>query len=489
MGLFDRINEGLARSRDKFKESMNVLLDRGPDLDEEFWEGLEETLILSDVGGAAAADIVERLRDLATRRALPDAYAVLDLLNDEIAATFTEGGEDIFGGGEAVVLFVGINGTGKTTTVGKLAKASTDAGRAVILGSADTFRAAAIEQLEVWARRSGVEMVTRERGADPASVCYDTLERAEATGADLVLIDTAGRLHTSADLMRELEKVVNVVRKRSKLPVYTVLVIDATTGQNGLQQAREFNRALDLDALIVTKLDGTAKGGIALAVSHDLELPIVKIGVGEGIDDLRDFNAREFAAALVGAFDERFDEDEDSLRGENAKEAAVTAGERRRDVLEGAPAATAEVEVAAEAGEDVADAEPAADAEAGVAAADAEAAAPAGIAEAGAAGEPVIDEQGDVEEALVETAEEMVAAPADGDLVEAALGRRTHETIVAEVVDEPADKEGDGAPFTDDELAELALAADENGEGAEEAGEPEPAPEPEKKSFWKRLFD
>ncbi len=489
MGLFDRINEGLARSRDKFKESMNVLLDRGPDLDEEFWEGLEETLILSDVGGAAAADIVERLRDLATRRALPDAYAVLDLLNDEIAATFTEGGEDIFGGGEAVVLFVGINGTGKTTTVGKLAKASTDAGRAVILGSADTFRAAAIEQLEVWARRSGVEMVTRERGADPASVCYDTLERAEATGADLVLIDTAGRLHTSADLMRELEKVVNVVRKRSKLPVYTVLVIDATTGQNGLQQAREFNRALDLDALIVTKLDGTAKGGIALAVSHDLELPIVKIGVGEGIDDLRDFNAREFAAALVGAFDERFDEDEDSLRGENAKEAAVTAGERRRDVLEGAPAATAEVEVAAEAGEDVADAEPAADAEAGVAAADAEAAAPAGIAEAGVAGEPVIDEQGDVEEALVEAAEEMVVEPADGDLVEAALGRRTHETIVAEVADEPADEEGDGAPFTDDELAELALTADGDGEGAEEAGEPEPAPEPEKKSFWKRLFD
>ncbi len=482
MGLFDRINEGLARSRDKFKESMNVLLDRGPDLDEEFWEGLEETLILSDVGGAAAADIVERLRDLATRRALPDAYAVLDLLNDEIAATFTEGGEDIFGGGEAVVLFVGINGTGKTTTVGKLAKASTDAGRAVILGSADTFRAAAIEQLEVWARRSGVEMVTRERGADPASVCYDTLERAEATGADLVLIDTAGRLHTSADLMRELEKVVNVVRKRSKLPVYTVLVIDATTGQNGLQQAREFNRALDLDALIVTKLDGTAKGGIALAVSHDLELPIVKIGVGEGIDDLRDFNAREFAAALVGAFDERFDEDGDSLRGENAKEAAVTAGERRRDVLEGAPAATAEVEVAAEAGEDVADAEPAADAEAGVAAADAEAAAPAGIAEAGAAGEPVIDEQGDVEEALAEE-------PDDGDLVEAALGRRTHETFVAEVADEPADEEGDGAPFTDDELAELALTADENGEGAEEAGEPEPVPEPEKKSFWKRLFD
>ena len=299
MGFFDRISEGLSRSRDKFKEQMNVLLDRGPDLDDEFWDGLEETLILADIGGAAASEIVENLRDQATRRALPDAYAVLDLLNDQIASTFTPGGEDVLGGGPAVVLFVGINGTGKTTTVGKLAKEATDAGRTVLLGSADTFRAAAIEQLEVWARRANVPVCTRERGSDPASVCYDTLERAEQEGADLVLVDTAGRLHTSADLMRELEKVVAVVRKRSQLPVHTVLVIDATTGQNGLQQAREFDRALDLDGVIVTKLDGTAKGGIALAVSHELELPVLKIGVGEGLD------AHDFARALVGDFDER----------------------------------------------------------------------------------------------------------------------------------------------------------------------------------------
>lgn len=496
MGFFDRISEGLSRSRDKFKESMNVLLDRGPDLDEEFWEGLEETLILSDVGGAAASDIVENLRDQATRKALPDAYAVLDLLNDEIAGAFIEPGADIFGGDEAVVLFVGINGTGKTTTVGKLAKAETDAGRAVILGSADTFRAAAIEQLEVWARRAGVEMVTRERGADPASVCYDTLERAEATGAELVLIDTAGRLHTSADLMRELEKVVNVVRKRSKLPVYTVLVIDATTGQNGLQQAREFNRALDLDALIVTKLDGTAKGGIALAVSHELGLPIVKIGVGEGIDDLRDFDAREFASALVGTFDERFDADEDGLRGENAKEAAVTAGERRRDVLEGAPTCAAEAEEAAE----------------GSAEETVEGATVEALAEIEDGEMPVVDAQGDAEEAFADAAEEAAAEPDNADLLEAALGRRTHDTLVleteedtsagleaaelteldrnAEAVAEAAE-EGvfDDAPFTDDELAELAMAAaDENAEGEPEP-EPEPAPEPEKKSFWKRLFE
>ncbi|WP_418244605.1 signal recognition particle-docking protein FtsY [Ellagibacter isourolithinifaciens] len=305
MGFFDRISEGLARSRDKFKEQMNVLLDRGPDLDDEFWDGLEETLILSDVGAPAASSIVENLRDQATRKALPDAYAVLDMLNEQIASTFTEGGEEIFGGDPALVLFVGINGTGKTTTVGKLAKEASDAGRNVILGSADTFRAAAIEQLEVWARRADVEVVERERGSDPASVCYATIERAEETGADLVLIDTAGRLHTSADLMRELEKVVNVVRKRSQLPVYTVLVIDATTGQNGLQQAREFNNALSLDGIVVTKLDGTAKGGIALAVSHELELPVLKIGVGEGMDDLKDFDAHDFARALIGDFDER----------------------------------------------------------------------------------------------------------------------------------------------------------------------------------------
>ena len=305
MGFFDRISEGLSRSRDKFKEQMNVLLDRGPDLDDEFWDGLEETLILSDVGAPAASSIVENLRDQATRKALPDAYAVLDMLNEQIASTFTEGGEEVFGGDPALVLFVGINGTGKTTTVGKLAKEASDAGRSVILGSADTFRAAAIEQLEVWARRADVEVVERERGSDPASVCYATIERAEETGADLVLIDTAGRLHTSADLMRELEKVVNVVRKRSQLPVYTVLVIDATTGQNGLQQAREFNNSLSLDGIVVTKLDGTAKGGIALAVSHELELPVLKIGVGEGMDDLKDFDPHDFARALVGDFDER----------------------------------------------------------------------------------------------------------------------------------------------------------------------------------------
>lgn len=299
MGFFDRISSGLHRSRDKFKEQMNILLDRGPDVDEEFWETLEEALILSDFGAAAADAIVEELRDEATRKALPDAYAVLDLLAEKIADQFIETDGSIFDD-EAVVLFVGVNGSGKTTTVGKIAAEAHSNDRKVLLGSADTFRAAAIEQLEEWARRADVEIVSRERGSDPASVCYETLERTEQTGADLVLIDTAGRLHTSDDLMRELTKVVEVVRRRSELPVYTVLVIDATTGQNGLQQAREFNKALDLDGIIVTKLDGTAKGGISVAIAHELELPLYKIGVGEGIEDLQDFDALDFANALIG---------------------------------------------------------------------------------------------------------------------------------------------------------------------------------------------
>lgn len=461
MGFFDKVSAGLTRSRDKFKESMNVLLDRGPNLDDDFWEGLEETLILSDIGGVAAFDIVENLRDRATRMALPDSYAVLDLLNEQIAATFTEGGERILGEAPALILFVGINGTGKTTTVGKIAKEQTDAGRAVILGSADTFRAAAIEQLEVWARRAGVEMVTRERGSDPASVCYDTIERAEAAGSDLVLIDTAGRLHTSADLMRELEKVVSVVRKRSSIPVYTVLVIDATTGQNGLQQAREFNRALELDALIVTKLDGTAKGGIALAVSHELELPIIKIGVGEGIDDLRDFDAHDFASALIGDFDERFDEDEAHIAGENAKEAAMTAGERRRDVLEGAPEPRAAAGADAEA--DVADAADAVD----------------------GACEPRADEQ------VGHDAELELSPEAEDD----AAGRES--AVEAEVADGAVPTPSAGVEpvaedeaLTDEELAELALSAgmaegDEEQKAQVDRACEEEAPR-KKRHFWER---
>ena len=312
MSWFERLSAGLSRTRERLTEQLNVILDRGPVLDAGFWDSLEESLILADFGGPAAVEIIDQLQDTALRLALPDGNAVIERMVDTIAGMFTPVAEDPFGLSPACVLFVGINGSGKTTTVGKLAKDGVDNGRNVLLGSADTFRAAAIEQLDIWAERAQVPVIKRERGADPASVSFEVVEQAERRGADLILIDTAGRLHTSDDLMRELEKVVKVTRKRAEqfkgaggaampLPVRTVLVLDATTGQNGLQQAREFNRALDLDGVIITKLDGTAKGGIAVAVSHELGLPVLRIGVGEKIDDLRPFEPRDFARALIGA--------------------------------------------------------------------------------------------------------------------------------------------------------------------------------------------
>ena len=301
MGLFDALARGLERSR----EAINELFYFGGEVTEDFWEELEDTLVMGDMGAEIAMDVSDDLRDLAARKNLKTADQLREALADKLEQRFTSIEVDPFRETPSCVLFVGINGAGKTTTVGKIASAAHEAGKRVVIGSADTFRAAAIEQLDVWGQRAGVPVVKRDRGSDPASVCYDVLDEADKQNADLVLIDTAGRLHTSADLMRELEKVVNVVRKRSQLPVYTVLVTDATTGQNGLSQAREFDRALDLDGVIVTKLDGTAKGGIALAISHELGLPVLKIGVGEGLDDLRDFDAHDFARALVGEFDER----------------------------------------------------------------------------------------------------------------------------------------------------------------------------------------
>ena len=324
MAFFNQVE----KSRWTFSERMNKLFRRGPKLDDDFWDDLEEALILSDLGAQATFEIIERLQDQAEHKALPDAFAVLDLLADEIASLFAEPDPDPFRMNPVCVLFVGINGAGKTTTVGKLANQASIGGRKVLIGSADTFRAAAIEQLDVWGERSGVEVVKRERGADPASVCYDVIERSEELRSDLILIDTSGRLHTSDELMRELQKVVSVTRKRATIDVKTVLVIDATTGQNGLQQAREFDKALDLDGVIMTKLDGTAKGGIAVAVSHELSLPILRIGVGEGIEDLQPFDAHEYAEALFG-----------ELRGDTGTEEAELsedtemAEERDRDAL------------------------------------------------------------------------------------------------------------------------------------------------------------
>ncbi len=302
MGFFDSLSRGLTRSR----EALNEIFYFGGEVTEEFWEDLEDTLVMGDMGAEIAMQVTDDLRDAAAKKNLTSARQLRGALTDLLAETFITAESDPFEDTPSVVLFVGINGAGKTTTVGKIASAAAGVGKNVVIGSADTFRAAAIEQLDVWGQRAGVPVVKRERGADPASVCYDVLNEADKLGSDLVLIDTAGRLHTSADLMRELAKVVNVTRKRAEkcqagpMPVYVVLVIDAATGQNGLNQALEFNDALGLDGIIMTKLDGTAKGGIAMAVASKLKLPIFRIGVGEQVDDLQKFDAHEFCRALVG---------------------------------------------------------------------------------------------------------------------------------------------------------------------------------------------
>ena len=296
MGLADRLRSGLAKSR----EALNQIFYMGGDVDEQFWEDLEDTLVMGDIGPELAMSVTDDLRELAAKKGLRTADQLREALAKRLAEAFPASERDPFDDTPSCVLFVGINGAGKTTTVGKLAAAAKGKGKSVLIGGADTFRAAAIEQLQVWGERADVRVVTRERGADPASVCYDVVETAEREGTELMLIDTAGRLHTSPELMRELAKIVNVTRKRASMPVTVVLVVDATTGQNGLAQAKEFNDALDLDGLIVTKLDGTSKGGIAVSIASQLDLPIWRIGVGEGIDDFQSFDALSFTRALVG---------------------------------------------------------------------------------------------------------------------------------------------------------------------------------------------
>ena len=302
MGLFDALSRGLKRSR----EALNEIFYFGGEVTEDFWEDLEDTLVMGDMGAEISMQVTDDLRDLAARQNLKTAPQLRAALADRLAENFVKPEHDPFDETPSCVLFVGINGAGKTTTVGKIACAAHEAGKNVVIGSADTFRAAAIEQLDVWGQRAGVPVVKRDRGSDPASVCYDVLDEADRRTSDLVLIDTAGRLHTSPELMRELAKVVNVTRKRAAkcragaMPVYVVLVIDAATGQNGLNQALEFNDALGLDGIIMTKLDGTAKGGIAMAVASKLKLPIYRVGVGEHIEDLQPFDAHDFCRALVG---------------------------------------------------------------------------------------------------------------------------------------------------------------------------------------------
>jgi fused signal recognition particle receptor len=291
-GFFSRLRDSLGKSRRALTEQLAAAPFDADD--EEAWENLEVALLQADVGVPATAELVRRLEARGEIADLGEALA------DEIEALFGEPRPLAVAEKPAVILVVGVNGTGKTTTIGKLARKLREHGRTVLLGAADTFRAAAEEQLEIWAERAGADFVGAPRGGDPAAVAYDAVEAARARGRDVAIVDTAGRLHTQANLMEELAKVRRVIASRLEgAPHETLLVVDATTGQNGLQQARLFGEAAGVTGVALTKLDGSAKGGVAVAIAYELGLPVKLVGIGEGVDDLRPFDARDFARALV----------------------------------------------------------------------------------------------------------------------------------------------------------------------------------------------
>ena len=300
MGRFRRLRENLRKTRQALSTEIQATLFE--DLSQETWERLEEALIYADVGAATTAQVVAQLEREATENQLSGGQALTDRLIELLAAIARTGEDRIdLTPQPTVILMTGVNGTGKTTTVGKLAwHLSRELGQSVLLAAGDTFRAAGVEQLELWAQRAGVGFVKGEPGADPGSVAYDAIAAGRRDGADVVIIDTAGRLHTQDDLMAELSKVRRVIAKQiPDAPHETLLTVDATTGQNGLRQARMFSEAVEVTGLALTKLDGTSKGGIALAIAHELGIPVKLIGVGEQLEDLRPFEPSEFARALV----------------------------------------------------------------------------------------------------------------------------------------------------------------------------------------------
>jgi len=298
-GVLARLRENLSKTRRALAAEVQATLAVDPD--EEGWERLEEALIAADVGARTTAEVVERLEREATEDGLR-GEALGDRLA-ELLAELARTGEDRIDltAAPTVILVVGVNGTGKTTTIGKLAwHLRRELGQAVVLGAADTFRAAATEQLEVWAERAGCDLVKGQPGADPGAVAFDAVAAGRARGADVVIVDTAGRLHTKDHLMAELGKVRRVLAKQLPgAPHETLLTIDATTGQNGLRQARVFGEVVPVDGIVLTKLDGTAKGGIALAIAGELGIPVKLIGTGEALEDLRPFDAEDFARALL----------------------------------------------------------------------------------------------------------------------------------------------------------------------------------------------
>ena len=310
MGIFKKINFGLTKTRNKMAGAIDDMLDSFDEVTDDLYTELEEILVMGDVGVTTAVEITEKLREEVSKGKIKGSEAIRKQIKT-IVAEMLYGGEDM---GlitvPAVILVIGVNGVGKTTTIGKMAAMYKAQGKSVILGAADTFRAAAIDQLQIWADRSGVDIVKHKEGADPAAVVFDTISAAKARDSEIIIIDTAGRLHNKKNLMDELNKIYRVIDR--ELPYSdreVLLVLDATTGQNAVNQAREFKSVADITGIVLTKLDGTARGGVVLAIKNELGIPVKFIGVGEQIDDLQPFKPEAFADGLFDKIDYKEDED------------------------------------------------------------------------------------------------------------------------------------------------------------------------------------
>lgn len=299
MGLFSKIKEGLKKTRDSVLSGVNGIINSFTKIDEELFEELEETLVMSDIGVQTSSEICDKLRKRIKETGITDPSEIMGLMKEIITEMLGEDEGLHLETKPSVILVIGVNGVGKTTTIGKLSLRLKNEGKKVVLGAADTFRAAAIDQLGIWAERAGVTMVKSVEGTDPASVVFDTIASAKSKNADVIICDTAGRLHNKKNLMDELAKIYRVIgRELSDASVETLLVLDAATGQNAVNQAREFKNVADITGIVLTKLDGTAKGGIIIAIRNELGIPVKFVGVGEGIDDLQPFSAEEFAEGI-----------------------------------------------------------------------------------------------------------------------------------------------------------------------------------------------
>ena len=300
MGFFDKIKQGLKRTTEAVSDQFNDLISHFVEIDEDTLEELEEALILSDLGAAAAAKATEKVADIARHKRIDTPIELRNTLKDVLVGMMNDDTALKTETNPSVILVIGVNGVGKTTSIGKLAARYVSEGRRVMLAAADTFRAAAADQLSIWAKRAGADIVRHGEGADPAAVVFDSIAAAKARGCDVIIIDTAGRLHNKSNLMNELNKIDRIItRELPGASRETLLVLDATTGQNAVHQAEEFNKAAKLTGIILTKLDGTAKGGIVVAISGGLGVPVKLVGVGEGIDDLMDFEREAFIEALL----------------------------------------------------------------------------------------------------------------------------------------------------------------------------------------------